>query len=180
MKKAQLVILVLAFWLPATSDAQELASGPKGVVIHPLAAFNAHDVDRMLDACADDIMWMMVGADEIAVEARGAEALREGMAGYFESVPSASSVLRSAVESGPFVVTVEEARWQSGGERKSQCSAAVYEVREGKIHNVWYFPSHECDQRGETTGAQEAKWDSTIPGTTRSIHGSGVVDSAIR
>ena len=151
MKKAQVVVLVLAVWLCSASEAQELGSGPKETVIELLDAFNAHDVDMMLEACADDIMWMMVGADQIAVEASGAEALREGMAVYFESVPSASSVLRSAVESGPFVVTVEEARWESGGEKKSQCSAAVYEVKEGKVQNVWYFPSHKCEQSGEGT-----------------------------
>ena len=144
--KRTLVVLALAVWPPATSEAQGLESGPKGAVIELMAAFNAHDVDLMIEACAEDIMWMMVGADEISVEAGGAEALREGMAAYFESVPSASSVLRSAVESGPFVVTVEEARWESGGETKSQCSAAVYEAKEGKVQNVWYFPSHECKQ----------------------------------
>ena len=103
----------------------------------------------MLEACAEDIVWMSVGADEIAVEASGAGALREGMTAYFESLPSARSVLRSAVQSGPFVSTVEEARWEAGGETRSQCSAAVYEVRDGKIRNVWYFPSHECDQSDE-------------------------------
>ena len=144
-----LVVLVLAVWPHAASEAQGLGPGPKGAVIELLAAFNAHDVDLMLEACAEDIMWMMVGADKISVEARGAEALREGMAAYFESVPSASSLLRSAVESGPFVVTVEEARWESGGEKKSQCSAAVYEVKEGKVQNVWYFPSHKCEQSVE-------------------------------
>ena len=100
MKKT-LAILVLAVWLPAASEAQGLGSGPKAAVTELLAAFNAHDVDLMLEACAEDIVWMMVGADKISVEASGAEALREGMAAYFESVPSASSVLRSAVESGP-------------------------------------------------------------------------------
>ena len=144
MKKT-LAILVLAVWLPAASEAQGLGSGSKAAVTELLAAFNAHDVDLMLGACAEDIVWMMVGADKISVEASGAEALREGMAAYFESVPSASSVLRSAVESGPFVITVEEARWESDGETKSQCSAAVYEVKEGKVQNVWYFPSHKCD-----------------------------------
>ena len=59
-------------------------------------------------------MWMSVGADELAVEASGADALRGGMAAYFASVPSARSVLRSSTASGPFVVTVEEATWESG------------------------------------------------------------------
>ena len=146
MKKTQAMVLVLALWLCSTSEAQEAGSGPREAVIALLAAFNAHDVDMMLAASADDILWMMVGAEEIAVEASGAEALSEAMAGYFESVPSARSVLRSAVESGPFVVTVEEAMWESRGEQKSQCSAAVYEVQDRKVKNVWYFPSHECDQ----------------------------------
>jgi hypothetical protein len=145
MKRALVAVLVLSGWLCAASEAQELASGPKGAVIELLAAFNAHDVDMMLEACAEDIMWMSVGPDKIVVEASGANALHEGMAAYFKSVPSASSVLRSAVESGPFVVTVEEASWESGGEKKSQCSAAVYEVKEGKVQNVWYFPSHKCE-----------------------------------
>ncbi len=145
MNRAQVLVLVLAVSLQAAPAAQELEPKSKQAVRALVAAFNAHDVEMMLEACAEDIMWMTVGADKIVVEASGASALREGMDAYFKRVPSASSVLRSAVESGPFVVTVEEATWQSGGETKSQCSAAVYEVEQGKVQNVWYFPSHRCE-----------------------------------
>lgn len=145
MNRAQVIVLVLAVSLQAAPAAQELEPKSKQAVLALVAAFNAHDVEMMLEACAEDIMWMTVGADKIVVEASGASALREGMDAYFKRVPSASSVLRSAVESGPFVVTVEEATWQSGGEPKSQCSAAVYEVEQGKVQNVWYFPSHRCE-----------------------------------
>jgi len=109
-----------------------------------VSAFNHHDVDAMLEFSAPDIRWMSVSGDRITTETSTHAELRDAMAGYFESVPAARAEIRSISESGRFVHTLEEAFWLSGGAERSQCSMAVYELLDGKLQNVWYFPGHQC------------------------------------
>lgn len=120
------------------------ADGPEGQVRDFVAAYNAHDVTRMLTFCASDVRWMIVSADKLSVETSGAEKLAESMRNYFKSLPSTRSELRSVTVSGNFVTAIEQAIWESKGQSRSQCSVSVYEIREGKIQNVWYFPAHGC------------------------------------
>mgnify|MGYP001054908877 CR=1 FL=1 len=109
-----------------------------------IGAFNRHDVDAMLALSAPDIHWMSISRQQLAIETSTQASLRDAMVSYFESMPSARSRIRSIHSSGEFVYTLEQAVWQSNGVEKSQCSVAVYELREQKIVHVWYFPAHRC------------------------------------
>lgn len=121
-----------------------LASGNKETVENFVEAFNQHDIDAMLELATDDLRWMSVADGQLSKEASNQGELREAMASYFASTPSVRAEIRSITESGPFVHTVEEALWSSHGAEKNQCSMAVYEILEGNVRNVWYFPAHEC------------------------------------
>ena len=121
-----------------------LASGNKETVENFVEAFNRHDIDAMLELTTDDLRWISVTNEQLSIEASNQGELREAMASYFATTPSARAEIRSITESGPFVHTVEEALWSSHGVEKNQCSMAVYEILEGNVHNVWYFPAHEC------------------------------------
>jgi hypothetical protein len=121
-----------------------LASGNKETVENLVEAFNRHDIDAMLELTTDDLRWMSIANEQLSIEASNQGELREAMSSYFASTPSARAEIRSITESGPFVHTVEEAFWSFNGAEKSQCSVAVYEILEGNVHNVWYFPAHEC------------------------------------
>lgn len=121
------------------------ASTPEALVRGMLAAFNAHDVARMLTFVATDVRWLTIDGDKVAVEASGAVQLEQSMTRYFRSIPSSRSELTSLSVSGPFVTTVEAAQWQAAGQARRQCSVAIYEIREGTIKTVWYFPAHRCD-----------------------------------
>lgn len=134
-----LLIASLTFFGPL------LAEEP-GLVERYVDAFNRHDVNAMATLADEDVRWMSVSGAEISVEAVGREQLRTAMEDYFASVPSACSEIRAIEKSGPFVQVIEEAFWRSGGKEKSQCSTAVYETRDGRIRNVWYFPAHECPE----------------------------------
>lgn len=134
-------VLVLAIAMPQAAAAPD---GPEALVREFVAAYNAHDVDRMLASCAQDVRWMSVSADKLTVETSGTEKLAEAMRTYFRDLPSTRSELRSVLVSGNFVMASEQAMWESGGQTRTQCSASVYEVREGKIQAVWYFPAHGC------------------------------------
>ncbi len=120
------------------------ADGPEGKIREFVAAYNAHDVAAMLAFCAPDVRWMIVSADKLSVETSGAEKLAESMRSHFRSLPSTRSELRSVAVSGSFVTAIEQAIWESKGQKRTQCSVSVYELREGKIQNVWYFPAHGC------------------------------------
>jgi len=120
-------------------------AGPETLVRGLLAAFNAHDVPKMLTFVSAYIRWLTVEGEKVTAEAAGASQLEQSMTRYFRSVPTAHSELKQLVVSGHFVSAVEEAQWQAAGESRRQCSLSVYEIREQKVKAVWYFPAHRCD-----------------------------------
>lgn len=112
------------------------------VVEEQLDAFNRHDVEAMAAQVAPDFVWFSVDGDEVRVEVRGRIALAEGMRSYFASLPSVRSEVEGTLVSGAFVTLRERAIWtdESGIER-SQAALGVYEVRDGLIQRVWYYPA---------------------------------------
>lgn len=122
-----------------------LVSGDRETIEKFVAAFNHHDPQAMVDLCHDEVVWFSVVAEKMAPEAKGKQALLEGMQSYFKAVPSVKSVLMSLYPAGPFFHGVERASWEKDGKRVQQCSLTVYEMRDGKIQRVWYFPAFQCD-----------------------------------
>ena len=110
------------------------------------AAYNDHDVDAMLQLYSDDVRWMSLAGAEITTEAKGLDEIEAAMQAYFKSQPSTRSSHHGVNVSGPFVTAVEEVTWQVGEEQRKQCATSVYEVRDQKIQNVWYFASFPCPE----------------------------------
>ncbi|MBW8189663.1 nuclear transport factor 2 family protein [Neiella marina] len=121
-----------------------LATPNSSVVERFVNAFNEREVTAMLALTTSDLRWMTITGEQLSTETNSQQQLQEAMQGYFNSVPSARSAIRSIEQSGPFVYTVEQAFWSVDGVEKSQCSLAVYELTASLIKNVWYFPSHAC------------------------------------
>jgi len=119
---------------------------PTQVVQSYLTAYNAHDVDAMLNITTDDIRWMSVVDDEISVVTSGEDALRSALLSYFQNLPSTQSKFLHIQTIGKFVSVVEEATWDYQGKVNTQCALAIYEVIEGKIANVWYYSEQPCAQ----------------------------------
>ena len=116
-------------------------NGPEAVVRANLAAFNAKDVDAMTKLVAEDFVWYNVEGDQMSVESRGRDALRKGMESYFKSLPSSRSEMHMLATNGNFVSVRERATWKSkSGEDRSQNALAIYEVVDGLIKRVWYYP----------------------------------------
>ena len=107
-------------------------------------AFNHQDISGMLDLVAPDMRWMSISGQKITIETATQTELGNAMSGYFKSASGITSEIRFLSESGNFVYALEEAFWSVDDVEKSQCSMAVYELAEGKIQHVWYFPSHQC------------------------------------
>lgn len=118
-----------------------LATPPGEVVERYMAAYNAHDVEGMLELVDPDVQWLGIDGVELRVDADGAEALAAAMRDYFEAVPTTRSKIESMMVAGSRVSVHERAIWESGGEERSQAALAVYEIAAGRITRVWYFPA---------------------------------------
>jgi ketosteroid isomerase-like protein len=128
----------LAQGAPATAQP---AADPSAVVERFIAAFNRHDLTRMNAETDADVRWLSVTDDRALSDARGQAALQEWMARYFSVFPTAQRTIEQSIAHGPFVSAWERARWKDKrGEDRTQAGLVVYEVREGKIRNVWRYP----------------------------------------
>lgn len=117
-------------WLTPDSCTLSISDGGLAIVI----AFTG----RLLIA----VLIVSVQGTSVSVEASGKDALRQGMASYFRSIPSARSTIEDSMISGRYVVVRERASWKDkNGEERSQAAVAVYEVRDGLVARVWYYPA---------------------------------------
>ena len=115
---------------------------PISVVREYVAAFNAKDLDAMMQMVASDVVWMSVAGDSLTDKGRGIDAFRQLIAGYFRAVPSARSELRKVDATGPWVTTHERTRWDASSSGVGgQTSLVVYEVRDRLIRHAWFYPS---------------------------------------
>ncbi len=48
-----------------------------------------------------------------------------------------------ALLTGPYVAIRERVSWTSKSGRKSQAALGIYEVRDGLVQRVWYYPAVE-------------------------------------
>jgi hypothetical protein len=113
---------------------------PAHVVRSFVAAFNARSIDDMLKLATDDVEWLSVDGTKVTVETAGKDALRTSMTAYFKRCPTC----RSAVEIGPStaarVAAIETASWQSQKGPRRQRSLSVYELQNGLVRRVYYYP----------------------------------------
>lgn len=117
-----------------------------------VAAYNKRDFAALEGALAADARWYSVEGAKVSVEGEGAAAILGWTRNYLlKSCTSCRSELLSATSSGLFVTTVERAIWtNAAGACVSQSGPAVYELAEGRIKAVWYFPSSGrsgCERR---------------------------------
>jgi len=105
-------------------------------------AFNQRNIDGMLALAADGIQWLSVDGPKIAVETEGKDALRATMTRYFAQCPSCKSDLEWVKTAGSRVTAFERAKWTNrSGVAVSQAGLSVYELKDGRILRVYYFPA---------------------------------------
>ena len=132
------LLLVSALLLMACAKAA--SSHP--VIIAHTEAFNAKDVTAMGRVEHPDIEWFSVSGSEISTEVSGRDNLAEMMAGYFKGSPSVTATLRDWSINGDYISVTETAAWTTkDGAEKSQSSLSVYQLEDGLIRRVWYYPA---------------------------------------
>ena len=128
---------VLASTAAVAADAPEMET-----VRAYVAAYNAHDIDAVVKFLHPEFVWLNVEGDAVLVEVRGPEAVRTSLTGYFKQIPQARSEIETISSLGPWVTVRERAHWKAkDGGARSQAAMSVYEIREGLLRRVWYYPS---------------------------------------
>ena len=141
---AALLALALALATPppaATQAAGGAPADPTEVVRRFVEAFDRHELDALLALAHPEVEWLTVAGAEIEVETRGHDALRASLASYFASCPSCRSTVEIYQVVGPYVSALEHAEWEKEGAKRRQSSLSVYEIVDGLVRRVWYFPA---------------------------------------
>ncbi len=107
------------------------------------AAFNKHDVSAMSSLVATNAQWFNVDGAKLAIETNGKAELEKWLKDYFQSCPSCHSEFEALMVAGSYVTVHEKAMWESKSGPKAQKSLGVYEVRDGLIQRVWYYPAEK-------------------------------------
>ena len=114
------------------------------VIRAQLQAFNSHDASAMVANLHEDFAWFAVDSDVMTLEMQGRGNFFDSMRDYFSGVPGARAEIEELFVAGDFVTTLERAYWMpQGGAELSQASLAIYEIRNGLIYRVWYYPAFE-------------------------------------
>ena len=107
-----------------------------------LDAYNRHEPDAVTALLSPKVKWYSLDADKLVTDGDGRDALRTWLTGYFKSLPDVRSDFLGIEQIGAFLSVRERASWTAkDGTSRSQQSHSVYEIRDGLIERVWYFPS---------------------------------------
>ena len=105
-------------------------------------AYNRHEPDAVASLLTPTVKWFALDAEKLSVEGDGREAMRAWLKRYFTSLPDVRSEFLSIEQAGAFLAVRERASWTAkDGTRRSQQGHGVYEIRDGLIARVWYFPA---------------------------------------
>ncbi|MEO1100687.1 MAG: nuclear transport factor 2 family protein [Pseudomonadota bacterium] len=105
-------------------------------------AYNDRDITAMSALMHSDIQWLSVEGDQITVVADGKVDLVAQMTDYVASPTATTSTLDGSIADGPFFAVREIASWPGAdGSTAEQSALAIYEVSDGLILRVWYYPA---------------------------------------
>ena len=133
-----LITLLTAFMLFGCSASEE----PHPVIARHVDAFNAGDLEVMSALQHPDIEWFGIDGADMRLEIAGREALAEMLDAYRSNNPTVVGMTRDWSQNGPYVSVIETASWTTeDGTKRAQSALSVYELQDGLIRRVWYFPS---------------------------------------
>jgi hypothetical protein len=116
---------------PARSEGE---SSPLQVVQAQVDAYNRGDIDAFLNTYAPDAN-LYNFPDELF--SSGLASMREGYAKLFEKAPHLHASITNRITQGNYVIDQEVVTGIPG--TKELTAVAIYEVKDGKIVNVWFL-----------------------------------------
>lgn len=142
MLKNLLLCAALLLSLPCAANGNAALDNVAGF----MRAYNAHDIDDMLIRMTDDVKWLGVADHQLVVETSDKDALRMAMIAHFAAKPQARSKIRSSLALGDTVALVEQAFYMSNGQNLSQCAMSLYQLQQGLIASITYYPATPCEE----------------------------------
>ncbi|MEM9169042.1 MAG: nuclear transport factor 2 family protein [Pseudomonadota bacterium] len=107
-----------------------------------ITAYNDKDVDAMAALMHRDVQQIGVSEDRVDVVARGKDDLVRQMRRYAASEQRTRSRIDGLVGDGAFIAVREVAEWSGiDGDTRRRSALAVYEVENGLVRRVWYYPA---------------------------------------
>ncbi|WP_306252469.1 nuclear transport factor 2 family protein [Parvularcula sp. IMCC14364] len=117
-------------------------TGKHEVVTTYINAYNQKDIEQMSSLMHPDIEWIDIAGSTQTVSVSGKQAMLQGLAAYFATDLESVSVLQGAAVNGPYVSGVEKVLWvDTDNQERQQSATVVYELEDGLIRRVWYFPA---------------------------------------
>jgi hypothetical protein len=138
MRSAAVLGLMTAVLFPLPAQGCGESTAPEAVVQAQVDAYNAHDIERFVQCYADDItIHDLSGQDP---PTKGIAELRKEYQWLAKAPPEYRVQIINRLTVGRIVVDVERVLGLPK-EKGTPEVIAVFEVRDGKIRNVWFPPS---------------------------------------
>jgi len=106
-----------------------------------LEAFNQHDPKAMAALVDENFELYYFSDGKAELSAKGRADLQAQMTDYFASHQTVRSVVEGQIDGPRFATFRERAISLRDGVERSASSLAVYEVVDGSILRVWYYPA---------------------------------------
>lgn len=133
-------IYISADSVTATIDTRE-PTGAAEIVADYVELNNACDAAGMARLMHEDIEWLNISGDTVSTVSSGKDTLSAELASYMSNGCSTQSALSDFSVNGPYVAVTETVSWKGrDGAEQSQSATSVYEIENGLIRRVWYFP----------------------------------------
>lgn len=136
-------VLVLALIASGCATTKAATAPLPTPIANQFAAFNRHDPAAVAKNVTDDFTFYLVDGDKLSVEVRGKEELQTGLGDYFKSYPTVVSEAVGQIPQGRYVSVRERVRWTDDKGDHTQEALSVYELKDGLIRAVWYFPAEK-------------------------------------
>jgi putative hydrolase of HD superfamily len=139
MRVLAALVLLLASLYSFSAYACGKTSAPEDVVQAQVDAYNAHDVEAFARCYAEDVTIYDLSGDTPPV--RGIPELKKDYAWLAKAPPEFRVEIVRRITSGRIVIDLERIHGLPK-EKGTPEATAVFEVRDGKIKNVWFPPSN--------------------------------------
>ena len=139
------LVLSMALIVTACGQAQQPQSKNRigqSLIQSYAAAYNAHDLKTMSQLMHDDIEWINIDGSGQILVTTDKSALTSELTAYFSGNPQSDSTLSDWRVNGRYISATETVTFtRKDGSKGSQASLSVYELEDGLIRRVWYFPA---------------------------------------
>ena len=118
----------------------------KEVYLASTRAYQARDIDAMMEHVTDDFSWYNIMPDGPSLLADSKEQAKAGMQGVFENLDYVSGHVEFVKTFGDMLVAVETDTIRQGEHEIALRRMSVYECSDGKLRRCWSFPIDEDEQ----------------------------------